>query len=71
MKNFQDFMASLDSSTVLGIVNDANLKAKQVYEDAAPGEDALSMQIGVVSYTIALELLACYHKWLEPQLPDL
>ena len=65
MKDFQDFIASLDEETVLGIVDDANLKASQIREDTPPGASYLGNQIGVVSFTIALELLGCYHKWLH------
>lgn len=67
MASFDDFMATLTPDVLTGIFDDANLKAQQIRENSGSGLGSLGNQIGIVSYTISLELLACYHKWLEQQ----
>lgn len=67
MASFDDFMATLTPDILAGIFDDANLKAEEMRKNSGSGLDSLGNQIGIVSYTISLELLACYHKWLEQQ----
>ena len=66
MKDFNEFLASITADDVADIMGDANQKAAEIRAKTMPGEKtALGDQIGIVSYTIALELLGLYHKWLE------
>lgn len=67
MSSFEDFMATLTPDILTGIIDDANLKAQQMRDRSGSGLTSLGNQIGIVSYTISLELLACYHKWIEQQ----
>lgn len=66
---FQEFMASLDSDTIAGIMKDANNAAKVVEETANISPESIpGLQIQSISFQVSLELLAVYHKWLEQQL---
>lgn len=67
MASFDDFMSTLTEDVVAAIVDDANLKAQEIRKNCGSGLSTIGTQIGIVSYTISLELLACYHKWLEQQ----
>ena len=63
---FSDFMDTLSEETVMSIVNDANEKAEAVAANMGSADKGFAgTQIGVISYTIALELLGTYHAWLE------
>lgn len=68
MLSFDDFMTTLTPDVLSGIIDDANLKAQQMRDKSGNSLTSFGNQIGAVSYTISLELLACYHKWLEQQL---
>lgn len=61
---FNDFMATITPEHINSICDDANEKV------AAIMPSGLGTQIGIVSYTIAIELLGLYHKWLEQELSD-
>lgn len=66
MKEFSDFLASITLDVFEDIMSDANQKAAEVRAlQNADDKSNLGNQIAAVSYTIALELLALYHKWLE------
>ena len=66
MKDFNEFLASITTDDVIDIMADANQKAAEIRAVTMPGEKTgLGDQIGIVSYTIALELLGLYHKWLD------
>lgn len=62
---FQDFLATLSPEMITGIMEDAKLKCESL-TSAGTGE-----QIGAISWTISLELLALYHVWLEESLQNL
>ncbi len=50
------------------ILEDANKKASDIREKTNFNSAAwLGNQVGIISYTIALELLGLYHKWLEQE----
>ena len=68
MPHFQEFMASLDSETVSGIMRDANKAMKIAAEQDVHRENVPGLQLLSASYQISLELLAVYHKWLEQHL---
>ncbi|MDE7054418.1 MAG: hypothetical protein K2O84_06330 [Oscillospiraceae bacterium] len=66
MKDFNEFLASITSDDVASIMSDANQKAAEIRAKTTSTEKTgLGDQIGIVSYTIALEILGLYHKWLE------
>lgn len=68
MKDFNEFLASISPEDTAEIMNDANQKALQMRETMDPHDPArFGNQIGAISYTIALELLGLYHKWLEQE----
>lgn len=69
MKSFDEFMASFGPEEVAAIMSDANEKAAEIRK-ITPDSDKTNLgnQIGVVSFTIALEIVGLYHKWLEQQL---
>lgn len=67
--NFNDFLDSITQETVEQIANDANIKAQQTRGDMSPNDPRfIGTQVGALSFTISLELLGLYHKWLEQQL---
>ena len=66
LPDFQEFLATLTPETLMAICDDAQLKASQIREQTSPTDKSyLGNQIAVISYTMALELLATYHHWLE------
>lgn len=65
MKDFNDFISTLDEETINGIIDDANQKAENVRQNTKNGGNMLGNQIGAISLTIALELIGCYHKWIH------
>lgn len=65
MKNFNDFLASLNEETIAEIMSDANLKTESIRSSMDKNHPAYQgNQIGAVAFTIALEILGLYHKWL-------
>lgn len=63
---FQDFMSTLDEKTLSGIMNDASNTEALVQNIPGLNPENLSRnQRRAESLIIALELLGCYHKWLE------
>lgn len=62
--DFQDFLGTLDSEKIEQILSDAKAKCEEV-SSMGSGE-----QISVISWTVALELLALYHLWVEESLRD-
>lgn len=70
MRSFNDFMSSFSPEDVMAIVDDANQKAQDIRNTMSPSDPSfVGSQIGVISYTIAIELLGLYHKWLEETPP--
>lgn len=68
MRSFDDFMSSFSLEEVYAIVDDANQKASEIRCEMDPNNPAfVGTQVGVISYTIAIELLGLYHKWLEEE----
>ena len=67
MKDFNEFVRSLDRETIVEIVADANQKAENSRESIGNSRNSLGNQIGAISLTIALELLGCCHKWVSQQ----
>ena len=68
MRSFDEFMSSFGMDEVMAIIDDANQKAREVSGQMAPDDPAfIGTQIGAISYTIAIELLGLYHKWLEQE----
>lgn len=66
---FEDFLATLDPDTISGIMGDANNAAKIVSSTPLADErDKIPLQVSSISYQVALEVLAVYHKWLEQAL---
>lgn len=66
---FEDFLASMDPDTIAGIMKDASNASKAVYKTPLSVEsDRLPLQVLSISYQVALEVLAVYHKWLEQEL---
>lgn len=69
MKSFEDFMLSITGDVIEQISDDATLKAKQLEK---PIDNDLQKyfgnQVAAIAFTISLELLGLYHKWLEQQL---
>ncbi len=66
---FEDFLATLDPDTVSGIMGDASNAANVIGNTLLADErDKVPLQILGISYQIALEVLAVYHKWLEQEL---
>lgn len=66
---FEDFLATLDPDTTSGIMKDANNAAKLVNKTPLSDErDKIPLQVLSISYQIAIEVLAVYHKWLEQEL---
>jgi len=65
LKDFNDFLKSITQEDLNAIFEDANKKAAEARDAMSSGKEYFGNQIGVVSYTIALELLGLYHKWLE------
>ena len=59
MPDFNEFLASLTPETILQIHSDAKAK----WEELAPA--GTGDQLIGLSWTIALELLGAYHKWLS------
>lgn len=71
MRSFDDFMASFGPDEIMAIVDDANQKAQDIRNEMDASDPAfVGTQIGMISYTIAIELLGLYHKWLEETPPD-
>ena len=68
MKPFMDFLSTLSEDVLMDMSKDADLKAAQIRERLGSGADSIGTQVGVISYTYAIEILGCYHKWLEQQL---
>lgn len=60
MKDFRDFLKSLDKETILAIVDDANAKVANMPCDATD-----ATKNGVTAFTIAIELIGIYHKWIS------
>lgn len=60
MKDFRDFLKSLDKETILAIVDDANAKVANMPSDATD-----ATKNGVTAFTIAIELIGIYHKWIS------
>lgn len=68
MRSFEDFLDSFGGEEIQAIVNDSNLKADEIRSRMSPKDPAYQgTQIGVISYTIAIELLGLYHKWLSQE----
>lgn len=53
-------MKSLGRETILAIVNDANAKVANMPSDATD-----ATKNGVTAFTIAIELIGIYHKWIS------
>ena len=71
MEDFRDFVSSISEADVASIIDDASAKAAEARKRMSPeSPDFFGNQLGVISYTIALELLGLYHKWLQPDEPD-
>lgn len=71
MQSFDEFMASFGPEEVMSIIDDANQKAQDIRNKMEPSDPAFfGTQIGAISYTIAIELLGLYHKWLEETSSD-
>lgn len=71
LKDFNDFLNFISPELMSGIFDDANKKAADIREKITLNDAAwLGNQIGIVSYTIALEILGLYHKWLEQESED-
>lgn len=67
--SFDDFMRTIKPDYIEQIAEDANEKATAILSNMGPSNPGLlGTQVGVISYTIAIELLGLYHKWLEQQL---
>jgi len=65
LKNFNDFISSISKEDATAIMEDASLKVAEIRSVTTPGSpDYFGNQIGALSYTIAIELLGLYHKWL-------
>lgn len=60
MKDFNEFLKLLDKDTILAIVDDANQKVANMPHDATD-----ATKNGVTAFTIAIELLGIYHKWMS------
>ena len=66
---FEDFLATLDPDTISAIMGDASNAAKVVSNTPLADErDKFPLQVMSISYQVALEVLAVYHKWLEQEL---
>lgn len=64
-------MASFSLEDVYAIVDDANLKAMEARNGMDQDNPAFfGTQVGVIAYTIAIELLGLYHKWIEKRFQD-
>lgn len=67
--DFNDFANSISPEAVEAICNDANMKVQQMREDSNPkNRTYFGNQLFMLSYTVSIELLGLYHKWLEEQL---
>lgn len=65
MKDFNDFIISIDTETAESIARDVNLKMEQARTKFDPSDPKfLGTQLTAAAYTISLELLGLYHKWL-------
>ncbi|ALS16891.1 hypothetical protein [Clostridium butyricum] len=60
MKNFDDFLSTLNPDVIEAISEKANSKTSDV-----KGIPNLVTAIGVQNITITLELLKLYHDWLH------
>lgn len=66
MRSFEEFLLSIKGEDVAAIINDADLKAREVRKGLDPHSRSYQgNQIWAVSFTISLELLAMYHEWLR------
>ena len=66
LKDFNDFLESISIEDAAAIMDDANYKAAEIRKNSPPNDPTrFGDQIGAISYTITLELLGLYHKWLE------
>lgn len=71
MRSFDDFMSSFGEEDIKSIASDATKKAIEVSKSMDPNDPGfVGTQIGVISYTIAIELLGLYHKWCGTTLQD-
>lgn len=59
--NFSDFLDTLTPEVIVSVCNDAKQKAVEM-ANLGSGDQILGM-----SWTISLEMLGLYHKWLEGQ----
>lgn len=68
MRSFNDFLNSFGPEEFMAIINDANQKAVEIKnKTSTPDELPLGNIIAITSYTISLELLGLYHKWLSEE----
>lgn len=66
MRDFNDFVRSISTETLMAISSDAQLKMAEVQKSIdLSGPALLGTQVVAVAYTISLELLGLYHQWLE------
>lgn len=63
MKDFNEFLATLTPGVFMEIFNDAKEKAEDT--KYTKRSNMSSDQIGAACFTIALELIGQYHKWLN------
>ncbi len=65
---FAEFIDSLDSHTVSGIMKDANIAAKLVEsQQLLDPDDLIPLQVQSIAWQTALGLLGAYHTWLAQQ----
>lgn len=62
-KSFDDFISSLSDEDI-GNIADINQELANVRNTSAV-ENLFGNQIAVSSYLISLNLLRCYHEWLN------
>lgn len=58
--DYNDFIAHLTPEMISDICNDVNQKTSNFHGPQAPANRS-----AIAAFTISLELLGTYHKWLE------
>lgn len=68
MKNFDDFIGTLDEQTFVDIadkINNSEITMKFDLKNLTSTSKSLSNAIAVMDVQITLELLRLYHNWLN------
>ena len=69
--SFDDFLKTLTPDIMNQIGEDINLKLEQARSKITEDDpNFVGTQVSAIALTTSLEILGCYHKWIQERLAD-